>query len=53
MNLMKPAATGCSTDILVCEFTGLSSPVLELGTGDWKDARTRRLESLRHLANEP
>ena len=53
MNLMKPAATSCSADILVCGFQGLSSPVLELGTGDWKVARTRRLESLRYLANVP
>jgi hypothetical protein len=36
-----------------CGFTGLSSPVSEVfrfaaGTGDWKVARTRRLESLRY-----
>ena len=43
-----------SADILVCEFTGLLSPVFlgsvslqASGTGDWKVARTRRLESLR------
>ena len=36
-----------SADILVCGFTGLSSPVF-LGMGDWKVARTRRLESLRY-----
>jgi hypothetical protein len=39
-----------SADIPVCGFTGLSSPgdcvTATLGTGDWKVARTRRLESL-------
>jgi hypothetical protein len=30
-----------------CRFTGLSSPVSE--TGDWKVARTRRLESLPYI----
>ena len=35
-------------DFLVCGFTGLSSPVFPRGgTGDWKVARTRRLESRR------
>jgi hypothetical protein len=36
-----------SADIPVCGFTGLSSPVFQ-GTGGWKTARTRRLESLRY-----
>ena len=36
-----------SADIPVCGFTGLSSPVFR-ETGDWKVARTRRLESLRY-----
>ncbi|MGC3960721.1 MAG: hypothetical protein QM813_23135 [Verrucomicrobiota bacterium] len=45
-----------SADIPVRRFTGLSSPVFHLDsafvlhvrTGDWKVARTRRLESLRY-----
>jgi len=44
-------ASCCSADIPVCGFTGLSSPVFpysRAGTGDWKVARTRRLESLRY-----
>ena len=37
-----------SADFPVCGFTGLSSPVF-LEPGDWKVARTRRLESLMPL----
>jgi hypothetical protein len=36
----------CSADIPVCGFAGHSCPVSQ--TGDWKVARTRRLESLRY-----
>ena len=41
--------SGCNAGFPACGFTGLSSPVFrDLGTGDWKVARTRRLESLRY-----
>jgi hypothetical protein len=47
--LAEPRSRPCSADILVCGFWGLSCPVfLFLETGDWKVARTRRLESLRY-----
>jgi hypothetical protein len=37
----------CRADILVCRFTELSSSV----SGDWKVARTDRLESLPHTTD--
>ncbi len=40
----------CSADILVCGFAGHSCPVFHpYESGDWKVARTRRLESLRYI----
>ena len=45
-----PAGTepsACRADILVCRFTELSSSV----SGDWKVARTGRLESLPHTTD--
>jgi hypothetical protein len=41
----EPSA--CRADILVCRFTELSSSV----SGDWKVARTGRLESLPHTTD--
>ena len=39
-----------SADILVCGFAGHSCPVFHpYESGDWKVARTRRLESLRYI----
>jgi hypothetical protein len=36
--------------MLVCGFTGHFCPVFfQCGTGDWKVASTRRLESLRYI----
>ena len=41
-----------SADILVCGFAGHSCPAFRLlGSGNWKVATTRRLESLRYAIN--
>jgi len=52
--ICKQAVLWRSADILVCGLTGHSCLVsqnrgLLSNTGDWKVARTRRLESLRYF----